>query len=156
MKHKVKTWIKRYGPAEIVCTITAILSASVTYAFTKNDILTALAGTWGENLGFYGVIGFRDIHASRNHHRIHGNQYTIVSFFKTIRDMIVEFGPAELLDSFVTRPLMMYIFPKLTGNVQTGILAGKIAADIIVYIPIIISYELQQFYKNKRSGKNTI
>ncbi len=147
---KIKNWIKRYGPAEIVCSIFAVLSASVIYSLTKNDILTALAGTWGENIGFYGVIGFRDVRASRKNHKENGKNYTIFSFLKTIRAMIFEFGPAEILDTFFSRPLMMYMFPKITGNIQTGIFAGKIAADIIVYIPIIISYEIQQWHKNKK------
>lgn len=41
---------------------------------------------------------------------------------------------------------MMYLFPKLIGNLQLGIIIGKIVADIICYMMIIFSYEVQQRY----------
>ena len=147
---KVGTWIKRYLPAETVCTICAMCSASVAYLFTDNKMIIALAGTWGENIGFYGVIVGRDIYSSRKHHKASGDNYTIISLFKNIRGIILEFGLAEILDSFLIRPFMMYVFPKLTGSMYVGIFTGKIAADIFAYIPIVISYELQQKYKDKR------
>lgn len=152
-KQKIKIWTKRYLPAEIVCTLTALVSASATHLLTKNDVLTALAGTWGENIGFYGVMIARDIHSSTKHHKKSGNNYTFMSLFKNLRNIVLEFGPAEAIDSFVSRPFMMYIFPKVTGSIYIGIFLGKIAADIIVYIPVIASYELQQIHKNRKKTK---
>ena len=57
--------------------------------------------------------------------------------------MVLEFGTAEFLDSFVIRPFTMYIFPLLTHNLVLGLLVGKFVADIIFYIPTIIAYELR-------------
>ena len=38
----------------------------------------------------------------------------------------------------------MYIFPIILGNFAVGIIAGKFAADIVFYIPVIIAYELRK------------
>lgn len=152
-RDKVKSWIKRYLPSEISGTITAIVFASATYAVTKNDIATAYAGVCGENIGFYGVIIARDIHKSRKHHATTGKRYNHISFVKNIRDIILEFGPSEILDSFVIRPFLMYLGPKITGNIETGILIGKLGADVTFYIPAIFSYEMQQLFKKRQSNK---
>jgi hypothetical protein len=66
------------------------------------------------------------------------------SFFRDIRNIILEFGFSEILDSLFIRPFMMYIFPILIGNVELGIFAGKIAADIVFYVPTIFAYELRK------------
>jgi hypothetical protein len=36
----------------------------------------------------------------------------------------------------------MYTLPLLTGNTLTGIIAGKISADIVFYFLTIVNYEL--------------
>jgi hypothetical protein len=150
-KNKIRFWVKRYLPAEILCTFTAMISATLAYSLTKNDILTALAGTWGENIGFYAVNVGRDIYVSQKNHKKNNKIYTFESFIENIKNAVLEFGPAEIIDSFLSRPFMMYIFPKITGNVQLGIFAGKIAADIIIYLPIILSYEVQQTIKSRKN-----
>lgn len=67
-----------------------------------------------------------------------------MGFFKTIRNLVFEFGFSEALDSFVVRPFCMYIFPILTNNYGVGIIIGKIVADVSFYIPTIIAYELRK------------
>jgi hypothetical protein len=37
----------------------------------------------------------------------------------------------------------MYTLPLLTGNTLTGIIAGKISADIVFYFLTIVNYELK-------------
>ena len=56
--------------------------------------------------------------------------------------LLVEFGPAEIADTFAVRPLAMYLGPLLIGHLAAGILAGKIAADIVFYALAIVGYEL--------------
>jgi hypothetical protein len=56
--------------------------------------------------------------------------------------LLVEFGPAEIADTFAVRPLAMYLGPLLIGHLAAGILAGKLAADIVFYALAIVGYEL--------------
>ena len=55
---------------------------------------------------------------------------------------VVEFGPAEILDTLVIRPAAMFAGASATGNVVAGVLIGKVAADVIFYGLAITSYEV--------------
>lgn len=146
MKSKFIEWIKRYGPPEIVATITAVLGASTAFFITKNSIVTAYAGTICENLGFYITIIIIDVSKSIVHHKNNVLKYGARAFLKDVRNLILEFGPAEFLDTLVIRPALMFIFPKIIGNLAIGIFIGKITADITFYLPTIIAYELKKKY----------
>lgn len=139
MKHKLREWLWRYLPAEIAGTFTALASALVAHQLFKNEVLTAYAGAWGENIGYYSVIFVREFLKE-------GAEFSFKNFLKIMRNVCVEFGVAEVLDSFVLRPLFMYIFPTLLKNYPAGILAGKIAADVTFYIPAILGYEVRKKY----------
>jgi hypothetical protein len=142
MLHKVHEWSKRYLPAEIVCTITALIGAGVTHYITGNPIATAFAGTWGENIGYYGYISYTDLKKRKNKNK----KLNFMQYLLHIRDLIFEFGFSEILDSFLIRPALMYVIPQMLNNVMVGIFIAKITADIIFYIPTIIAYELKKKY----------
>ncbi|MBP9718238.1 hypothetical protein KBD59_03000 [Candidatus Gracilibacteria bacterium] len=144
MKSKIKNWIKRYLPAEIFGTLGAIIFPTVVSFFTKNILIIALAGTWGENMGFYGTMIFQEVNESRKKHRQLNKNYGIVSFGKSIRNIFLEFGLAETADSLFVRPATMFFTVSSIDNLQLGVFTGKIIADVIFYIPTVISYELRK------------
>jgi len=45
------------------------------------------------------------------------------------------------LDSFVIRPGAMYLASQFISNFALALLAGKIVADIIFYIPTVFLYQ---------------
>jgi hypothetical protein len=124
-------WLRRYLPAELICTLTGLLGAWAAVALIGSPAAVAVAGTLGENVGFYGMMLGREI-AQRGRR----------SLSPIIRDLLLEFGPAEILDCLLLRPTLMYAGQMLTPNTALGILAGKLIADIIFYVPTIVSYEL--------------
>lgn len=140
---KVKEWIYRYGPAEVVATLAAYASFFVVQDATDNRIAAAYAGSIGEGIAFYGAMLFqetvRDIRLARHE----GRSYGVIDAVKTAGKLAAEFGPAEALDSFLIRPATMGFASKWLGR-QAGIAAGKMAADVAFYIPTIISYELRK------------
>ncbi|MBU1704265.1 MAG: phage holin family protein, partial [Nanoarchaeota archaeon] len=76
MKKKLKEWLKRYLPAEISGTITAMIAAIITYLLTNNRIISAYAGTMGENIGYYGVIFVREHLIDYKQSRNQGQKHT--------------------------------------------------------------------------------
>lgn len=136
MKKKFKSWFKRYLPAEIACTIGAILAPTLLAFYTDNLIALALAATWGENLGFYGTMLIQELREKE--------KLNLKNFYKSIRNITIEFGLAESIDSFLTRPAIIFFTTSYIENLQLAVLVGKIAADIIFYIPAIIGYELRK------------
>lgn len=148
MKEKFKEWAKRYVPAEMLALVGALLGAILIYFLTNNRILAAYGGAIGENIGYYGLIISKDIRKSLETHRTKKLKYGFKSFLKDMRNIFVEFGLSETLDSFIIRPFAMYIFPIILGSYVLGIIIGKFAADITFYVPTIISYELRKKYLN--------
>ena len=139
MQVKIKTWLKRYIPAEIFAALCTVSLGLLTQYLFHNSVLTAIGGDLGEFIGYYGTILFNDL---RKHNHI-SSQIVL----HTVREMFFEFGIGEFMDSFLIRPFSLYIFPLWLHNISLGLLVGKIVADIIFYIPTIISYEIRSMRK---------
>ena len=133
--------------AEILSFITTLFGASVAYQLTGDNVVTALAATWAGNISYFGYILVCDVIQTREKNRSYKMPYRAKDFFKNIRALVLEFGVAEIADSFFVRPALMYYFPIWTGNLSLGIFLAKITADITFYIPAIIAYELSKKYK---------
>jgi hypothetical protein len=56
--------------------------------------------------------------------------------------LALEFGLAEALDSLLLRPALMYAGVMLAPNTALGVAVGKFAADLVFYVPTIVSYDL--------------
>lgn len=122
----------------------AVAVPTVVAIFSENPIVIVLAGTWGENLGFYGTIIIQEIILSKRKLKTTEQKYLWTAFLKDLRNIFIEFGPAEALDSLLIRPATMYLGLNWFKNLQLGILSGKIMADLIFYIPTVIIYELRK------------
>ncbi|MFA6391993.1 MAG: hypothetical protein WCW66_04575 [Patescibacteria group bacterium] len=131
--------VKRYGWQEVCGTITAMLGALIAQQSTSNPITTAYAGTAGENVGFYGFAFVREI---RLHRKDDISFLRII--WRTIRNLVLEFGPAEFFDSSLIRPACMLGAQKLFGNPLVGVFVGKIMADVVFYGIAGKSYELRK------------
>ena len=147
MKNNVKEWLKRYLPAEILSVVATLLAAWLTFKLTQSGVKTALAATWAGNVFYFGYILALDVWQTRNAARQNGIPYTLKTFSRNLRALLVEFGVAELFDSLLIRPALMYYLPRWLGNLSWGILLAKLLADVSFYIPAILSYE---FSKKKK------
>jgi hypothetical protein len=135
----VREWLWRYGPAEVSGTVGALVAASVAGAFASAAAI-AYAGAIGETLAFYAVILVRDLRARTGPRR------------RVLTGLAVEFGPAELADTLMVRPLAMYLGPLLVGHLAAGVLAGKLAADAVFYALAILGYELRKAAAARRAA----
>jgi hypothetical protein len=103
---RIKEWFVRYAPPELA----GIAGALAVAGWFGKPALGAL----GETFSFYAVVFARDHRPpARVRH--------------TLRDVVFEFGPAELIDSAAVRPLAMYAGTVLLGGMVVGVTAGKIA-----------------------------
>jgi hypothetical protein len=107
---------------------------------TGSSAAAALAATWGENAGFYGMMLGRELVQRR----------TLRALPAAVRRLALEFGPAEALDSLVLRPAAMYAGLALAPHPALGMLAGKLAADVTFYAPAIACHELQRAWARER------
>ena len=133
-------WLRRYVPAEVAATAGALLGAllGVRLAGAAGG---AVGGDVGEGLAFYAVMVARELRAERSS----GSGRSVR---QVLGDLLVEFGPAEALDSLAVRPLAMYAGPFVTGDLLTGTFAGKVAADLLFYVLAALAYERR---RNRRA-----
>ena len=148
-------WLKRYGLAEVVGLCTAVLGSFAVRALTRNEIAAAYGGAIGENFGYYRiVIGREVVHDRRAAIALHGG-YGMAGAWRTARNLALEFGVAEVLDSTLLRPFAMGLAVRFFGR-ALGIVVGKLAADLTFYLPVIGAYELRRHFARRHRLKTSI
>jgi hypothetical protein len=140
VREKLPQWLSRYGVAECAGVACALVASLAARAATKNAIAAAYAGAWGETIGYAGVIITRDFWAEARGARAVRQRLTVRRGMRVLFSLLAEFGPAGLLDTLVTRPFAMGVGARLLGPVL-GLVAGKLAADALFYVPVIFMYE---------------
>jgi hypothetical protein len=109
------------------------------------------AAAMTENLGFYSVMFMREYRAKYRQVKLSSAQAALKMILAIGTGLLLEFGISAIIDSFFLRPLAIGYAVKLLGT-GTGIMIGKLAADVSFYIPAIILYE---YHKNRRKMQNT-
>lgn len=146
MHNKIKEWLARYAVAEVLSWTVLLLFSLVCLLITDNGVLIAFLGSIIQTIAYYAYILIKDVWLKRRRLIKDGKHYTYVTFLKDVRNILIEFGPSEVLDTLIVRPAALYIGPLLIGNFTVGLLVGSIVADIIYYIPTIILYEMRKKY----------
>jgi hypothetical protein len=147
---KLVPLLRRYLLAEIIGTITALTGAFCVHHATGSLVTAAIAGSIAESIGFYSYFATRNgIRYYRHHHAHSSAKRVLLTMSHTVRDMIIEFGPAEVIDSLLVRPFFMYLGPTYLGNFGGGLLAGKLAADLVFYILAACGNELKKYWHKK-------
>jgi hypothetical protein len=85
-------------------------------------------------------MSFRELQSRKKKDK----KISVIGLLKVLRNMIVEFSPAEYLDSFFIRPLFMAVMLISINKSYLAFLLGSVFANITFYIPVIISYELRK------------
>ncbi len=137
---KFREWIRRYGPAELVSTVLTLLPGL--WLLRRGERLSAaVAATWLGNAGYFGMLLAADIRLARRQRREQGERSTVRTFGRNLRALAAEFGVAELLDSLLVRPALLYWVPVWTGHPAGGLLLAKLLADVAFYVPAAFLYE---------------
>ncbi|MBK7950846.1 MAG: hypothetical protein IPK00_19325 [Deltaproteobacteria bacterium] len=128
---RLRAWALRYAPLEAAALLSALGAGLAVSELTESRLAIGYAGAWGENLGYYLVAFVRE-------RRVRGSSAL------ALRDLVLEFGLAEAVDSFVVRPLCMGYGVGQLGDAAAGVVIGKFVADIPFYGFAILGYELRK------------
>jgi hypothetical protein len=134
---KIKQWAGLFLFAELCGTICSVVFAYCTHHFFETPIITAYSGAIGENIGFYSVLWYKEykicITKSKN------------PLWKSGLNLVSQFGFIEIVDSFITRPYSMYLCTTLLP-INTGIIIGKLIADLVFYS---LAIGIKMFFQKK-------
>jgi hypothetical protein len=153
MFHKPKEWSKRYFLPEVAGILSALLGTHFIYLLNSDASIVAAAysAAWAENIGYYSVIFFRD---HRTHRLENGDAGILACIRAVIRNMIIEFGTAEVIDSFLLRPSCMMLGFTLFKDHSIATVFGKLIADIGFYAIAVCGYEFRKKLDKKTSAKD--
>lgn len=144
-------WLKRYVPAELLGTLTALLAAGLSYNHSHSFILATATGWAGEGIGFYGYFVVTEfIMAHRRHINLPFLRRLGHALSSASSNLLIEFLPAELLDTFFLRPFLLFLIPHLIHPYLFGFLIGKFAADAAFYGLAICGYEIKKRWFMKK------
>ena len=135
-------WVRRYGPAEVACLVTMLAAGALAARLTTSPPLLAASAIAGATVGFYGVLV---VVVGREQRRVVTRdqpRYAVRLAARTVLLLAAEFGAAELLDTFLWRPVLMMSAVVLLGEPLWGLLAGKTAADILFYVVSAVGYRV--------------
>jgi hypothetical protein len=144
IRAKALGWIKRYGLPEVAGTLMAYWGYFTAHGATRgNEVASAYAASVCETLGFFSVVIIRQVIADRARavRRLHNYGWSGAG--KTIRNLVMEFGVPEIVDTGFIRPLAMGTAAHFFGA-GWGIAVGKIVSDISFFLPAIMLHELQK------------
>jgi hypothetical protein len=136
-------WIRRFGMAEVTGTAAALGGYWAGQALTGSLVASAFAAALSESIGFYAVLLVRDMVRDAYAAGARRARYGLREVAGTWHNLFLEFGPIELLDTTVLRPLCMglgvwYLGPRL------GVIAGKIVADVAFHLAPMLTGESRQ------------
>jgi hypothetical protein len=134
MRQRAGVWLRRYVPAEVASLVAALVAAQLVWSLTGSAAGAAVAGAWGETAVYYVTMLLRELATTRG------------ALLVTVRELVLEFGVAEALDTLLVRPALMYAAGQLVADLRLGILLGKLVSDVFFYVPTIAAYELRQRY----------
>jgi hypothetical protein len=145
VRAKLFQWIRRYGVAECAGITCALTASFIIRRATRSEIAAAYAGAWGESIGYSTVIVGRDFLVDARAAHAARQRFGVRRAGGVIAGLIAEFGPSGLLDTFLIRPFTMGVGARLFGP-QLGLIAGKLTADVIFYVPVIFIYERKKHW----------
>ena len=107
---------------------------------TGSVVAAAYGAALGEGLGFYGLLVIREMIQEAYFAGARRAPYGTSEMMRSWRGLLLEFGPAELVDTGLIRPLAMALCTTVMGW-GLGIVVGKLVADVAFYLPVIWIYE---------------
>ena len=133
-------WIRRFGVAELTGTAAALGGYWAGQALTGSLVVSAFAAALSESAAYYTVLLLRDMVRDAYAAGARRVQYGPREIAGTWRNLFIEFGPIELLDVVVLRPLCMGLGGRYLGP-RLGVIAGKVLADVVFYSAPMLTTE---------------
>ena len=140
--NRLKEWVRRYLPCEIAGTTCEFGGAAIAYLSTGSFAAAAIVATIGASIGYYAAAYTAAVRTTyRDHLHLPRGRRALTANWLALRSIAIEFGPAEVIDSLLIRPLAFYLGPILFGSMVIGWIFAKLVADVGFYVLAIFSYE---------------
>jgi hypothetical protein len=137
----MRFWVIRYAPPEIAGTLTMVVAGIAVAGLGAPVWLVGIAAALAEGIGFYAVAGIAVWKEQRRAFPERGRAGILI---RVLGLLLFEFGPAELLDTFLVRPVAIMLGVQLLPDVVWGLIAGKVVADIAFYVLAATAFRVSE------------
>ena len=137
LAQKLREWIRRYLFADLMATVTGLAGVYVATLAGAELVVVAYIGSITEAVGYYAPLVIREWR----------EQYAIETdgaLLRTVRNMVMEFGVAELVDSGAVRPAIIGLCILWIPHLGVATYIGMTLADVFFYGFAIVGYELRK------------
>lgn len=140
----LRHWLHRYLLAELLAVVVAAVCATCADAVSNDQLMIIGASIGGSTTGYYGLIVMHELlHARRASHAGHLRS-TRHAGYSTVRTVVMTFGSAELLDSLLFSPVLLYLCIQAVPNLQFAVLLGELASTIAFYTAVIVVHDVRR------------
>lgn len=145
-----KDKFSRYLSAELIGTASAFAGGALAANYSENNALAmGYASTVAETAGFYGSMLVKQVYHDASEARQMQQSYGFNGLTKTLKDLTLEFGLAELIDTPLIRPGAKAASAHLLGP-EAGILVGKFIGDVAFFLISGTCHELKKRKERKQ------
>ncbi|MGB4779918.1 hypothetical protein [Microbacterium sp.] len=130
-------WLRRYLPAEACATVAAVAAGLSVRVWHDATWITVWAATMADSIGFYAPMFVTIWHEERSEGR---SPRTAIA--RGGAQLVAEFGPASLIDTFAARPALLALAMLLIPAEGWALLAGSLAANGVFYVVSAACYLL--------------
>lgn len=131
-ERKPQRWLLPYLLAETVGVSAAVIAITVASELTSHELLLVAMSVYSATAGYYAVLFF---HTWIVEQRTHTLRNSLVS---TLRTLLMEYGSAELMDSLLFSPLLLYASLQLLPNKQLAVVASELASTLAFYATVFV------------------
>lgn len=139
IRTRLTAWRRRYGLSEAIGALIAVLAALAVRRGGGGLVPAAFAATFAEAVWFYASLAWREYRRARGEALAAAPPLAVPAARDVFRNLALEFGAAEAVDSLLLRPACYAIGMRSLGSVP-GILAGKLAADVLFWGPVLRAF----------------
>lgn len=101
-------------------------------------MLLVAVSAYSGSIGYYGVLFCRALADNRQAPHASFATCTRCAVGATARRLVLDFGSAELLDSLLFSPLLLYVCITTITNIQCAVIVSEIASTIAFYATVLL------------------
>jgi hypothetical protein len=135
----MRFWLRRYLCAEVAALVSALLGVTLAGSLTTDTFILVAVTVYSSSAGYYGVIFVHRLIVDRRTQQSLDGHATRRAAISTVRALLLEFGSAELLDSLLFSPLLLYLCLRILPNPQLAVALSELASTLAFYATVIVA-----------------
>lgn len=141
-------WLRRYGPAELAAILAALACVTLAALLTNNELVLALTSACSTVAGYYGVMFARELTR-----QVRSGASLRPATAAAARNLALEFGGAEALDSLLVSPMLVYLCMQSLPNPHVAVTVSELASSVVFYTLVITARQtrLARLRREQRS-----